>query len=150
MGECAVNSSSPTREQAKKVMKHAAVERRNIEKDLQTSRNLYQKTAVKWIDTLELLEGIVEAFEQSQDSSSLASGVAIVVEQAWEHLAAVDVCLDGTRDELFDSSRHECIKELNDNSLPDGAVLRVLRRGIVCNGQRLRSAQVVVNRRRST
>jgi molecular chaperone GrpE len=145
-----MKTSSPTREQAGKVMKHAAVERRNIEKDLQTNRNLYQKTAVQYIDTIELLEGMIEAFEQSPDSDSLASGVNIVVEQAWAHLTAADVSSDGTCGEPFDPSRHECIKELNDNSVPDRAVIRVVRRGIVCNGRRLRAAQVVVNRRRST
>jgi molecular chaperone GrpE (heat shock protein) len=140
---------SERREQAKRVMKHAATERRHIEKDLQMCRSLYQKLAVTYIDTLELLEGLREAFDQSPDCDSLATGVNVAVEQAWEHLSAADVSTDGTLGEFFDLAKHECIKEAGDDRAPEGSVLRVIRRGIVCNGRRLRSAQVVVNRRRS-
>jgi molecular chaperone GrpE len=144
-----MSSAPPWCEQAKRLMRHQAAERRHIEEDLHTCQSIYQKLAVTCIDTLEFLEGLLEAFDQSPNCDSLAAGVNAAVEQAWERLSAASVSADGTSGEAFDPTRHQCIKELNDDQAPEGSVLRVVRQGIVCNGRRLRSAQVVVNRRRS-
>ncbi len=143
-----MNLGSKRIEQAKRMIREARTEHRCTENDLESCLSAYHKLSEICIDTLELHESLNEAFEQSRDGDSLAAGVNAAVAQAWERLSSVDVSTDGEIGESFDLTRHECIKEVTDEQAPAGSVLRVVRRGIVCKGRRLRSAQVVVNVRR--
>ena len=129
---------------ARSLMKSAAGERREIERELQTFRAVLDKTALALVDTLELLEGFLDAMGDG-GCGDLGEALRISLRSGWERLETMGFELDGEADVLFDPGRHRIIKEESESVAKEKRVSQIVNRGIRYRGRQIRPAHVVVN-----
>jgi molecular chaperone GrpE len=103
-------------------------------------------------DLLEQLLPILDNFEMgmqaaaSEQSSMIYIGMDMVRKQLADFLANQGVVETSAQGALFDPNQHEAVSEEVSTEVPEGHVLRVLRRGFTLRDRLIRSATVIVSK----
>ena len=127
---------------ARGLMKSVAGERRTVERELEIFRTVLDKTALALVDTLEFLEGFLDAM--GDGGCDLGEALRISLRVGWERLEAMGFELDREADVLFDPGRHRIIKEESESVAKEKRVSQIVNRGIRYRGRQIRPANVVV------
>jgi len=129
---------------ARSLVQSVAGERREVERELEMFRSTLDKTALALVDTLELLEGFLDAMGDG-GCGDLGEALRISLRVGWEQLEAMGFELDGEADVVFDPGRHRIIKEESESVAKEKRVSQILNRGIRYHGRQIRPANVVVS-----
>jgi molecular chaperone GrpE (heat shock protein) len=124
-------------------MKSSAGERRAVERELETFRITLDKTALALVETLELLEGFLDAMGDG-GCGDLGEALRISLRVGWEQLEAMGFELEGKAHVVFDPTRHRIIKEECESVAREKRVSQIVNRGIRYRGRQIRPANVVV------
>jgi molecular chaperone GrpE len=103
------------------------------------------RVAAEWLPVLDNLELALQHAES--DPTAIISGIEAVREQAMAVLSRLGFPRRDDVGEAFDPARHEAVASVEDDSVPAGTVVQVLRPGYGTEGQPLRPASVVVAKR---
>jgi molecular chaperone GrpE len=114
-----------------------------------------EKEELRQFATVNLLQGLLPVLDnlqlglaaarQQTDGKTIASGVAMVLEQfksVLEHHGLKEINPVGQK---FDPHRHESISHQPSSKVPDGHVLQVVRIGYTLHGRLLRPASVILS-----
>lgn len=105
------------------------------------------------INLLEKLLPILDNFElglnaarAATDPSSIVQGMAMVEKQLQDFLQSHGVELVPTEGEVFDPNRHEAVSHEHSHEIPEGHVVRQLRKGYKLKDRLLRASTVTVSK----
>ena len=133
-------------EHARALAKAWAAERRELQKALVAERRDLDRLAVAAADVIGIWRGIEEHVESGAGVAGLRTLVHVGLAAAVERLTAAGVTLDGKTGEHLDGQRHRVVSETVTPSSHPGEVVAVVTSGVLCNGRRLRPAEVLVHR----
>lgn len=103
------------------------------------------RVAAEWLPVLDNLELALQHAES--DPSAIINGIEAVREQAVAVLNRLGFPRRDDVGQAFDPARHEAVAGVEDDSVPAGTVVQVLRPGYGTDQQPLRPASVVVAKR---
>lgn len=91
----------------------------------------------------------LEAARQGQDSKGILDGMGMVLKLLQEFLRSQGVELIDTKDAAFDPNLHEAVVQEASEEVPEGHILRQLRKGYKLRDRLLRPATVAVSKGQS-
>ena len=119
--------------------------RSNAEKD-EMYRFVKEDTVGKFLDVLDNLERALESASKEADAEVLLSGIDMVHKQMLEVLKRCDVVPIEAQGEMFDPNMHEVVQTEVREDLPEGTILRELRRGYAGVNRTVRPSVVMVSK----
>ncbi len=128
-------------DRGRRMVRDLAAECREAKKERDATRASLKKVASTFVDTLQHLDAVVEAFPGA-DTSTVMPALA---RQAWEQLELAGVQVFGVEGEGFDPKLHRAIKEVPTEGVSGKRIQRVLSRGIRCADRVVRRAEVVLS-----
>ncbi len=113
-----------------------------------------KEDAVKYANAslLERLIPIIDNFELglaaagSAENSPILAGMSMVAKQLTDFLAESGVTAIDATGQTFDPNLHEAIAQEHDPKVPDGKVIRQVRKGFKLKDRLLRPANVIISR----
>ncbi len=100
-------------------------------------------------DVIRIHDDLVRAHDALVGSGNLSSGLDGILKNISALLARNNVVEIDALGEHFDPSRHESIKVVDDDTLDDGTITKVIRKGYIYQNQVLRPSLVEISRRSS-
>ena len=100
----------------------------------------------KLLPVLDNFELGLEAAKTAQDPASIVQGLGIVEKQLRDFLTSHGVVLIHAEGEVFDPSRHEAVAQEPSHKIPDGHVVRQMRKGYKLKDRILRASTVTVSK----
>ena len=100
----------------------------------------------KLLPVLDNFELGLEAARSATDTASIVQGMAMVQAQLQEFLKSQGVEIIPAEGEVFDPARHEAVAQENSESVPEGHVVRLLRKGYKLRDRLLRASSVTVSK----
>ncbi|MFQ3592207.1 MAG: nucleotide exchange factor GrpE [Gemmataceae bacterium] len=97
------------------------------------------------LPVLDNLERAIAAAKQSNENSSLAQGVAMVVGMLQETLRRHGIVRIEAENQPFDANLHEAVMQQPNTEVPANTVLQVLESGYLMHERVLRPARVIVS-----
>lgn len=131
-------------EQARRLMKGQATERRERERDADRGRQGFHRSAIALVDLLEQVEGLLAASD-NWPADRLRMALGITIESGWASVEGAGITVDGSTGEIFDPARHKIVERRLEPGVPADRVVAVNRRGVACGSHRLRPASVVLS-----
>jgi len=100
----------------------------------------------KLLPVLDNFELGLEAARSATDTASIVQGMAMVQTQLQDFLKSHGVEAIPAEGEVFDPARHEAVAQENSDSVPEGHVVRLLRKGYKLKDRLLRASSVTVSK----
>jgi len=100
----------------------------------------------KLLPVLDNFELGLEAARSATDTASIVQGMAMVQTQLQDFLKSQGVEAIPAEGEVFDPARHEAVAQENSDSVPEGHVVRLLRKGYKLKDRLLRASSVTVSK----
>lgn len=100
-------------------------------------------------DLLQIHDDIERAHDAFASSEDVASGLGGILKNIRALLTKYGITEINALGEHFDPDKHESIKVVDDDSLDDGTVTSIIRKGYICRNQILRPSLVEISRRES-
>lgn len=100
----------------------------------------------KLLPVLDNFELGLEAARTAADPSSIVQGMAMVQKQLQDFLRDHGVEEVSTAGEVFDPSRHEAVAQEQSTEVPEGHVVRQMRKGYKLKDRLLRASSVTVSK----
>jgi len=100
----------------------------------------------KLLPILDHFELGLEAAKSAQDPSAIVQGMAMVEKQLRDFLTSHGVELIPAEREVFDPSRHEAVAQETSREIPEGHVVRQMRKGYKYKDRILRASTVTVSK----
>ncbi len=100
----------------------------------------------KLLPVLDNFELGLEAARSATDTASIVQGMAMVQTQLQEFLKSQGVEVIPAEGEVFDPARHEAVAQENSDSVPEGHIVRLLRKGYKLKDRLLRASSVTVSK----
>ena len=100
----------------------------------------------KLLPVLDNFELGIEAAKTAQNPASIVQGMAMVEKQLRDFLASHGVELIPAEGEIFDPTRHEAVAQEPSHKIPDGHVVRQMRKGYKLKDRILRASTVTVSK----
>lgn len=88
----------------------------------------------------------LDAARGASDTASILSGMGMVAKQLQDFLRAHGVDVVPTLGEAFDPMRHEAVAQEHSREIPEGHVVRELRKGYKLKDRLLRASTVVISK----
>lgn len=120
--------------------------RKRVARDAEeASKRAGQRIVIELLPALDNLERALAHAESAGDSTELAAGVRMVLQQVLDVLAKEGVEVIDPVGALFDYNEQQAVAQVEDVSVCEGTVLEVYLRGYRMYGRVLRPASVVVS-----
>lgn len=100
----------------------------------------------KLLPVLDNFELGLEAARSAPDTASIVEGMAMVQTQLQDFLKSQGVETIPAEGEVFDPTRHEAVAQENSESVPEGHVVRLIRKGYKLKDRLLRASSVTVSK----
>lgn len=100
----------------------------------------------KLLPVLDNFELGLEAARSATDTASIVQGMSMVQSQLQEFLKSQGVEVIPAEGEVFDPARHEAVAQENSETVPEGHVVRLLRKGYKLKDRLLRASSVTVSK----
>ena len=100
----------------------------------------------KLLPVLDNFELGLEAAKTAQDPASIVQGMAMVEKQLRDFLTSHGVELIPAEGEAFDPTRHEAVAQEPSREIPEGRVVRQMRKGYKLKDRILRASTVTVSK----
>ena len=100
----------------------------------------------KLLPVLDNFELGLDAARSASDTASIVQGMTMVQSQFQEFLKSQGVELISAEGEVFDPTRHEAVTMESSESVPEGRVVRLLRKGYKLKDRVLRASSVSVSK----
>lgn len=119
--------------------------RKRTEKQLEMQYQLGRETVlVELIKFMDVLEKARNSWQQDHSVDTLKAGMELITQELNSFLESSGLKPIATVKEKFDPCWHEALEQEEREDLPEGEIIRELRRGYTLNGRVIRPAQVVV------
>lgn len=100
----------------------------------------------KLLPVLDNFELGLEAARSAPDTASIVQGMAMVQKQLQDFLKSQGVEAVPAEGEVFDPARHEAVAQEHSAEVPEGHVVRLLRKGYKLKDRLLRASSVTVSK----
>lgn len=100
----------------------------------------------KLLPVLDNFELGLEAARSAPDAASIVEGMAMVQKQLQDFLKAQGVEVIPAEGEVFDPARHEAVAQEHSPNVPEGHIVRLLRKGYKLKDRLLRASTVTVSK----
>lgn len=100
----------------------------------------------KLLPVLDNFELGLEAARSATDTASIVQGMSMVESQLQEFLKSQGVEAIPAEGEVFDPARHEAVAQESSETVPEGHVVRLLRKGYKLKDRLLRASSVTVSK----
>jgi len=100
----------------------------------------------KLLPILDNFELGLEAAKSAPDAASIVQGMAMVEKQLKDFLVSHGVELIPAEGEVFDPNRHEAVAQEPSNDVPEGTIVRQMRKGYKLKDRILRASTVTVSK----
>ena len=100
----------------------------------------------KLLPVLDNFELGLEAAKAAQNPTSIVQGMSMVEKQLKDFLTSNGVELIPAEGEIFDPTRHEAVAQEQSHHIPDGHVVRQMRKGYKLKDRILRASTVTVSK----
>ena len=120
--------------------------KRAIREKEESIRHANSALLEKLLPILDNFELGLEAARFAPDTASIVEGMSMVQEQLQGFLKAHGVEAVPTVGEIFDPAHHEAVAQEHSPDVPEGRVVRLLRKGYKLKGRLLRASSVTVSK----